>query len=61
MKILDESNIAITEFSSVRERVLLQSREFFQHPVDEQSFSGFGSLLYLANDCWFQALILTRN
>lgn len=52
MKVLTESHINISGFASVRERVLLQSRRYFNHQPEELSFDEFGSLLYLAN-AWF--------
>lgn len=52
MRLLNENEIDITGFASVRERVLLQSRAFFKHQPEEKSFGQFGSLLYLAN-AWF--------
>lgn len=52
MKILHESQIDISGFASVRERVLLHSREFFRHQPEPETFGQFGSLLYLAN-AWF--------
>lgn len=52
MRVLHEGQVGITGFASIRERVLLQSREFFRHQPSDESFAGFGSLLYLAN-AWF--------
>ena len=52
MRILSEEQVDITGFASIRERVLLQSRDFFRQQTNEESFAGFGSLLYLAN-AWF--------
>ncbi len=59
MKILHESQIDITGFASVRERVLLQSREYFRHEPAPEAFGQFGSLLYLAN-AWFTPYGSTR-
>lgn len=52
MRVLHEEQVDITGFASIRERVLLQSREFFRHQPSDESFAGFGSLLYLAS-AWF--------
>lgn len=52
MRVLYEEDVDITGFASIRERVMLQSREFFRHQPSDESFSEFGSLLYLAN-AWF--------
>lgn len=54
MRVLYEEDVDITGFASIRERVLLQSRDFFRHQPSDESFAGFGSLLYLAN-AWFIA------
>lgn len=52
MRLLDENSVDITGFASVRERVLVQSSEFFKRPAPEHCLSGLGSFVYLAN-AWF--------
>lgn len=54
MKIMHESEVSISGFASVRERVVLQSRAFFRQQPEAASFDEFGSLIYLAN-AWFSA------
>lgn len=52
MRILHAEDIDITGFASVRERVLLQDRQYFQHQIPHECWDGFGPLVYLAN-AWF--------
>lgn len=52
MNILNEDDIAITGFASIRERVLLQDRRYFRHQIPDECRDGFGACVYLAN-AWF--------
>ncbi|MCP5326957.1 MAG: hypothetical protein H7A09_11635 [Oceanospirillaceae bacterium] len=54
MQILNEEDIDISGFASIRERVLIQDRQFFSHNVADACWDGFGGCIYLAN-AWFKA------
>lgn len=49
MLLLTENQVPISGFASIRERVLIQDRQYFSHLVADECWDAFGPLVYLAN------------
>lgn len=49
MLLLTNDQVPISGFASIRERVLIQDRQYFPHLAADECWDAFGPLVYLAN------------